>query len=1007
MDEKDYLDRLSLIKNIIIAIFVVIFGRVIYYTVYKHDHFLELAENKTNKQLTVSAPRGEIRDKYGRLLAGNKNLFTVQVSGDGLKKVTEDGTAKENEISLSLMKILETNNEDYVDEFPIKIENGEFSYTYDENIVNFKLNNNIPEELDAEESFYYIVDKAISDGLLSSDDLELDKFDLQKKLHDNGIYPSILVTDWMFTDERNKNDWLSGYRIKDTNISAEDAFYTIRNSYKVDENISDLDARKIFVVRDLIKSQGFYQYNPVTIATDISEETMAQIEENAMDLLGVSVAVEPIRYYPEGEMAFHVLGYTGRIPYVQEQYYLSGEKVTDYATENGISGDILNKTYKKNDTVGRSGIEQSFEVDLKGIDGYKRVQVDALGRITKELNYVEPKAGDTVYLSLDMDLQRYTEKALQNVVETVKTGGLYQSPYGNFTVSRPAVNAGSGAVIAVDVKTGDVLSMASYPTFDPNKYTNGLSTEDYNLLQPSNPNDSLAPSAQMNLVTQGVFQPGSTFKMITGMAAIDNGLSPDYAIQDTGVIYLGDRPFADYIWHTSRSNHGYTNLYKAIQESCNIYFYTIGSGYSHGNGPDPDVKIDVEDILEYATKFGLNDKSGLDDEMYERSGKVPNIEDKAKGMKALLKQFIEKEMENAFEGISKSDSLYSEKIDTIVSWVDDETVPARGIVIQRLRDLGVIEDVVEYFADKILFDYLKFANWSTADTFNIAIGQGENQYNPAQIARFISAIANGGTLHELSTVDRIISNNYDSVRVDNNESEKIEFNNYDNLKELTKGMELATTDGTSRGAFANFPMDIPIATKTGTAERSGKIPTENEVEYLKTNMASYGVDIDDALALYQKLKKDREAELTENRIIEINELLESNDVDKDEKEELQKELDDVVKVELEDSDRVNAAYLRRAIKELNPSITDDKIDQYKDDYKSFSWSVGFAPSDDPEIAVVAVIPQGESSSNATLLLREVMGAYFIPELAFEEENSELENSNKNNDDINFISNIKK
>lgn len=1016
MQDKNDIDRLKVIKNIIVAVFVVIFFRIIYLTTFKYEYYCELAENKTYKHLTIKAPRGEIRDRYGRLLAGNKNLFTVQVSGDGLKKASEKDKQKANEICLKLINILEQNNEEYTDEFPIVMENNNFYYTFDQNIEKFKEENGIPSDYDAKESFYYIVDREIANGNLSANDRDLDKVTLQGMLNENGIYPPILVSEWLFTDEKNKADWLKRYDIENTNISAKEAFEKIRNSksYDIDKSLSNEDARKILVVRDLIKSQGYTQYSPITIATNIDEKTISQIEENAMDLVGVSIAVEPVRYYPNGSLLFHTLGYTGKIPYAEEEKYLSGEKVIEYVEKKGMEdSNLLEKTYKKGDIIGRSGIEQSFEVNLKGIDGYKRVQVDALGRITRELEVVEPKAGDTIYLSIDKDLQAYAEKALKGIVETARVGGIYESPYGDYKFSKIAPNAKSGAVIAVDVKTGDVLAMASYPTFDPNKFVDGMSSEDYKALSPTNPNDVLAPSAQMNLVTQGVFQPGSTFKMITGMAAIDNGLSPEYAINDTGVIYLGNRPFADYIWHSSRGNHGYTNLYKAIQESCNIYFYTIGSGKNLIGGADPEVKINVEDILEYARKFGLDEKSGLQDEMYERSAKVPNVEDKANGMKALLRQFIDREMANDFTDITRKNNKeeYDKRMDTIVSWIDEETIPSRGTVINRLKEMNVKEERVEYLADKILFDYLKFANWSTADTFNLSIGQGENQYNPAQIARYIAAIANGGYLVELSTVDRIISNDYDSIYLDENEVKKIDFNDSSNLEHIKKGMNLATTDGTSRGAFRNFPIDVSIATKTGTAEKSGKIPTENEVEYLKENMDSFGVDLNEALKLSEKLKSQREEELKKAKEEEIKETLQNKDLSESERESLESQLEKGIKVELEDTDKVNSSYLRKAIKELNPSITDEKIDQFKANYRSFSWSVGFAPSENPEIAVVAVIPQGEGSSNATLIIREVMGAYFdldrIKQDLSDSQNAQEDSSNIKDGDINFVSVMKK
>ena len=1000
MEERKKVDRLSIIKNLILVAFVVILVKILYMTTFKYEHYTELAENKTYKQLLIKAPRGEIKDRYGRLLAGNKNLFTVQVSGDEIKRKDSNGKSMANDICLKLINLLEKNNEEYIDEFPIYIQNGKYYYTFDKNIREYKNNNNIPQELDAKESFYYLVDKLVSEGVLTQDDRKLEVSKLQKKLNENGYYPPILVSKWLFTEQKNKQDWLESYGIENSKITAKKAFYEIRNNknYKIDKNLSDSDARKILVVRDLIKSQGYSQYNPITIATDISQKTISQLEESAIELPGVSVAVEPVRYYPNTTLASHILGHMGKMPSGQEDKYLNREE---------------GKTYSKGDTVGISGIEKSYEEQLRGVDGYKKVQVDALGRITRELDVSEPKSGDTVYLSIDKDLQEDTENALKGVLEALRVGGTYKSKYGNKTFSSVAKNAASGAVIAIDAKNGDVLSMASYPNYNPNKFVNGISYEDYQALQPKNKNDVLAANPQVNLATQGVFQPGSTFKMVTGMAAIDNGLSPNYAIQDTGVIRLGgpkSRPFADLIWHKSRSNHGYTDLYKAIQESCNIYFYTIGSGKNYTGGKDPSVKVGAKGIIEYAKKFGLDDYTGLNEEIDERKGSVPNMAAKLETTKTLLRDYLTKEMANDFTDISKSKNPkeYENRIEEIVSWADETKTVGRVEAMERLTKMKVKEDRVETLADSIVFSYLNFAKWSTADTFNISIGQGENQYTPAQMARYVAAIGNGGNLVELSVVDRVISNDYNNVDIDENKVEKIDFNNPEKLKDLIEGMKRVSTQGSGKVIFGpNYP--ISVASKTGTAEKSGKIPTENEVEYLKSHMSSYGVSLDEAVKLAEKMKKAREKELTEERINEIKEELKRKDLKEEERKSLEEELKDGVNVKLEDTDKVNASYLRKAIKELNPKITDEKIDSYKESYKSFAWAVAVAPADDPEIAVVAMIPQGESSSNAMLLIREVLGSYF------DLDNNKGEKNNKNDENtgtiekenINFVSQMKK
>ena len=974
MDENKHIDRLSTIKKIIIIAFIIIFAKILYMTTFKHAHYSELAENKTYKKLLIEAPRGEIRDRYGRLLAGNKNSFTVQISGNDLNK---NGAEKANEISLKLIELLEKNNEEYVDEFPIYVENGKYFYTFDRNINEYKKENNIPLDYNAKKSFYFLVDKAIKDGVLTNEDKDLDPVKLQQKLNENGYYPPILVKTWTFTDQRDKKDWLESYKIKDRIPSAREAFLEIRNSesLEIDKNLSDEDARKILVVRDLVKSQGYSQYNPVTIAKDIDETAISQIEENAMDLVGVSVAIEPVRYYPNNNLASHTLGYVGKMPATQKEEYEE-------------------KGYSDKDMVGLAGIEKSYEDQLKGKDGYKMVQVDALGRISQEIESKEPESGDTVYLSIDKDLQEIAESSLKQVVEVTTKGGTFKSKFGNKSISTYAGKAKSGALIAIDVKTGEVLASASYPDYDPNKFATGISSKDYKELQPQNQNDLLAASPLLNLVSQGAFQPGSTFKIITGMAALENGLDPNYTIADTGVIRLGGQTFGDFIWNHGGGNHGLTNLYKAIQESCNIYFYTIATGKNWIGGSDPGISMGADKVLEVAKMFGLDESTGLGRQIEERFGRVPNPEDKLKSTQAMLKSDLMKKMANDFSDITKAKDPkeFEKRIDEIVSWTAEDKTPGRVEAMNRLKKLKVKEDRIEPDADLIVFSHLNFAKWSTADTFNLAIGQGENAYTPAQMVRAIAAVANGGNLVDMTVVEKSVASDYSSSKEVEKKSTKIPFKYPENLKELTKGMKLVSKQGSAKGVYANFPVEV--ASKTGTAEKSGKIPTENEYEYLKSHIKSYGVDLKEAEKLADKFKKEREKELSKDKEKEIKQKLKDKDLDEKEREKLEEQLKDGVKEKLENTDKINAAYLRKAIKELNPDITDDDIDKFKDTYGSFSWSVSFAPADDPEIAVVCVIPQGDSSSFSLLPSREVIGAYMG---LLDDKDKKTEKNSKNQD----------
>ena len=970
--------RLNTINKIIVVVLLVIFVKILFMTTIRNSHYSELANQKTYKQILVQAPRGEIKDRNGVVLAGNKPEFAVQIVADSFNKLGENEKEGPNRIAYSIINILERNGEKYTDEFPIIIDDGKYYFTFDKKIRDFKSENGIPMNYSPKKCFYYVVDSLIKNDVLSISDRNLDPVKLQSKMNSLGYYPPILVKDWKFTEQKNKEDWLSSYSL-DSDITAKDAFEKIRKDYyKIDKTLSDGEARKIMLVRDLLKSKRYTQYNPVTLAKGIKKETVAQIEENAMELSGVSVAVEQKRVYPEGNLAAHVLGYVGKIP-------------------SSKAEDLKNNGYEADDLIGLSGIEHSYEDKLKGKPGYKEVKVDSVGRVIDEMKSVSPVSGNSVQLTLDSKLQKVAEKSLEDAIEAARTGNTFKSQFGDIAISERAPNAKSGAIVAIDVKNGDVLSMASFPNYDPNKFAGGITSKDYNNYLPKNKNDFLAPNPLLNLATQGAFQPGSTFKLITAMAALDSGLDPGYTINDPGVIRLGGRNFADYIWHHGGKNHGVENLYKAIQESCNIYFYVIGSDRNWMTGQNLNLGMGAKKILEYAKKFGLNEGTGLENQLEERNGKVPSEEQKAERTKIQLKMALERRMKTHFKDISyeKDRDEYEKKIDEIVSWIDEEKTPGRKETIKRLGELGVKEEDIESDADFMVYSYFNFAKWGTGDTFNLAIGQGENAYNPSQVVRYIAAIANGGNLVKMNVVDKVEDPKGKVTEKTERKSEKIKFKDSSNLKDLTEGMVRVSRDGLARKAFGNFP--VTVASKTGTAEKSGKIPSDNEFEYLLSHLDSYSVKKDELMEKYKELKFEKERALTNEKIHELKEKIKNKKTSKEDRKKYEEELNAGVRVKLEDTDKINVFYLRKAIKALNPKITDSDIDRFKPDYGSFAWCVAFAPADDPQIAVACVIPQGESSSYAVLPIREVLGQYFG--LLKEEKDEDKEENKDENKDI--------
>lgn len=413
--------RLTSINKFVAVVLGLVFLKLIYMTTIQHSYYTELANNKTYKQIRVQAPRGEIMDRNGVVLAGNEPEFSVQITADSFNNSGKDKNQNANKAAYEIIRILEKNGEKYKDDFPIIIDNGKYYFTFDQKVEKFKTENHIPAKYTPRQCFYYMVDTLIKNGVLSISDRDKDPVDLQAKMNSLGYYPPILVSQWKFTEQKNKEDWLSGYKL-DTNTSAEDAFASIRNSYyKIDSAMADSQARKIMLVRDKLKSNVYKQYDPIIIASGIKDTTVSQIEENTANISGVSVAVEQKRIYPMGNLAAHVLGYVGKIP---------SSKVDSYVKDG----------YGINDLVGLSGIEKSFEKDLKGKDGYKEVKVDSVGKVIDEMENVDPTSGETVYLTIDSKVQKVAEESLKKAIDSARTGSTFKSQFGDVKINTTAPN---------------------------------------------------------------------------------------------------------------------------------------------------------------------------------------------------------------------------------------------------------------------------------------------------------------------------------------------------------------------------------------------------------------------------------------------------------------------------------------------------------------------------------------------------------------------------------------
>lgn len=897
-------------------LFALLLGKSAYVSIVQGASYSDIADNKIYRRIQISAPRGEIRDRYGTLLAGNREAFAVEIYPAGLSD-----TQLLNETIAKVVGILEAQNEKVKDEFPVVIENGEYRFTYDISVENWKRSNEIPLDFTAEQTFDRIVEVLSGDGVISVS-AEDDRSSLQTKIIEAGYYPPISVAKNEFTDIIKKKEFLmryiGKYYAKDEErllaATPQEAFRYLRQNYEIDDRISDEDARKIMNIRYLINQKGYYQYEPTTIAEDIRKETVVKIEEHSMDLRGVSVISSSVRYYPNGSVASHMLGQLGRISTQAE--------IDQYVTEKG---------YNRNAIIGKTGLEKYYEADLTGESGYTQVQVDVRGRLVQALDRKDPKKGDTIYSTIDLSLQKVAEESLARALQTIQAGGIYESQWGNMRMRdnvKIYSKAQSGAVVVMDVHTGEILAMASYPDYDPNLFVQGISTEDFESLAPKNVNDSIAPKPLYNTATMTAIEPGSTFKMITGLTGLELGLSPYYQIYDGGRIEMGGNSFGCWIWNQYGGSHGNENLMDALRDSCNYYFYSVATGYNYYTKQNLPIKIKAQNILDMAKAFGLDEKTGV--QIEEVKGNVPNLETKEQRTRTQLTAALQRSMREAYTDLSPESEKYQQNIQTIVSWIQEN--PAREEIARRLRALGVQESHVYKITDEVKYSYFNQASWQTGDSFNMSIGQGDHQYTPIQMARYISAIANGGYLNDVTIVQKRESANKEEVTLVQPNSTQISLNNPQNLAFVRQGMEDVISGGSASSYFRGFP--IQVAGKSGTAQKTGKIPAEDEEAYLLKYLGSFGVNRSDVLTLTDQLSQQDHNKLK------------------------------------------RYVYMQRAILQLNPSMTLKSMNRFKDSYDPFAWFATYAPADKPEIAVVTLLFQGGHGDYGSAITRDIYAEYF-------------------------------
>ncbi len=517
--DKHYLRRLGILFGIF-CVCSLLFGAVLYDAqVVHYEEYYKQSTSRIAASETVTASRGIITDRNGKVLVSNRQVYTITFDSSKLKEGQD-----QNDAILRLIQLCEEYGVTWTDTLPISAQ-APYTYTL----------------ADTTSSVRSQFQKFLEEREWSTKDLT-----------EESPYP-------ILTSEAMEETGLT-----DRNISASDMLSLMREYFEIDKSLPMTEARKIIGVRYELELRKISNISAYVFASDLDAELISILNDG--NYAGVVVNTQSVREY-NTQYAAHILGYIG---------YIDADDMEEMK-EKGYQGDEL---------VGRSGVELAFEDYLRGTDGKRIITTNEDGKITGEVYSTEPQPGDTVALTIDIDLQQVAEESLTQRVQSL--------------IEEDGYTLRAGAAVVIEVGTGDVLAMASYPTYDPANYASLMNAEG---------------SPLYNRATMGTYPPGSTFKMVTAVAALETGtITPSTKITDKGVYtyYAPSYTPACWIYRAGRGTHGTINVSEALRDSCNYFFYEAGR------------LTGIDAIDHYGEAFGLGQPTGI--EISERTGSLDGPE---------------------------------------------------------------------------------------------------------------------------------------------------------------------------------------------------------------------------------------------------------------------------------------------------------------------------------------------------------------------------------------------
>lgn len=781
-------------RFLIFAALVMITFSILVYGIYQ----LQIVEGAEHAQLTgasavksipIKGTRGMITDKNSVVLAKSEKIYNVTFYRE------EDDWDYPSKMLLETLEILERYESDLCVSAPIRRNEttGQWEFAFGDGISQtawdkrqetFYRNNyfSVSKAYSAEECFTRLRKR------YGFTDLGGGRYALQLDKYGVSIVPD--------ADSPNKNPCVESYEISEETLM------------------------KVLAINITMQDNAFNAV-PIVIAEDVPYEAVSEIEGRSMSMNWVGVAIGEKRVYPNGSLASNILGYTGKIQNA-DRYY----------------NELQPAGYALNDRIGLDGIESSMEnwltANLIDRQGERLVQKDSTGHITREISYTPPKDGNTVKLTIDATWQAKAEEFIRNNVAECRleqekkmadSSWLEKNKdkiaYRNWD-EYPLKLATTGVLLVMDMESGEMRAMAQYPTYDLNAMVESgdaareIVTDERGLL--------------MNYAIQTRAEPGSIFKMCTGLAALTNGeLTPTETIDDAGPFdkYTSNKEEAPRCWTTRYSAHSNQTIVEGLTNSCNYFFYTLSSRLYGDTG--------TERLYKYAAEMGLTSKTGIElpGELRSVVGNQSNLYDPSAGLREqmtdtpiIVANAIKKHIRNygASYGIEYDDAALDKCIRRLMEMAintgsDDWVTNARPIFITELNMTR--EMVMQAALMSDLWNYLNTIKWGGSQEIQLGIGQSITLITPIAAVRYVGALSSEAKVWNPHIISSIISPEGEVLSL----REASLYNTLESAKPymdyILLGMEgVVDEGGTATSYFKDWkykPKEV-MAGKTGTSQ---------------------------------------------------------------------------------------------------------------------------------------------------------------------------------------------